>query len=86
MPSTDPPLCGGRHNLQGRVYQDSHGAGMEEASSSGFVQSAGYIFDLQVREVDFSFIISFIIKKMRNLMYSTLPLFFWGLLIGMHMC
>lgn len=28
----------------------------------------------------------FIIKKMRNLMYSTLPLFFWGLLIGMHMC
>ena len=30
--------------------------------------------------------ISFIKKNIRNLMYSTLPLFFWGLLIGMHMC
>lgn len=73
MPSTDPPLCGGRHNLQGRVYQDSHGAGMEEASSSGFVQSAGYIFDLQVREVDFSFIISFIIKKVLHLQCVSTP-------------
>ncbi len=58
--------------------------GREE--NNGAYGSDSFMLFQRVTSVRLRLQISFIIKKMRNLMYSTLPLFFWGLLIGMHMC